>query len=235
MIESPQEERTQRSEEQENKEKVIKIIQVNINNSFTGTSQLLQFAKEEQADILVVQKPNIRGGVVRGFTEAAITMYQGTSPGTVTVILNRKITALKMENRSTEDMTVTEINGARAQSFYLVNMYIPPERSNRECFNSILEHREGTISELMGSRKEIVIAGDINSKSTAWGSRANDARGTKWMDFATNNEFVVVNEGSTPTFEGPNGERCIDVTMASEKLYNKIKNWRVNRENVFVD
>ena len=86
-----------------------------------------------------------------------------------------------------------------AHLWIVVSAYIPPEGREEVDFPGLLGH----LSELCISRGDsrlIIVAGDLNSKSQAWGSSNEDWRGRAVLDMAEDCDLLVVNHGNKPTF-----------------------------------
>lgn len=86
---------------------------------------------------------------------------------------------------------------------------------------------DSVMTNIRNSKKEAIFAGDLNAKSTAWGSPYTDERGKymeEWMDELN---LVILNTGTTPTFERGNSRSFIDVTGTTTNIARKIKKWEV--------
>ena len=67
-----------------------------------------------------------------------------------------------------------------------------------------------------------MIAGDFNSKATAWGGRANDRRGTCLPDITMKNGIVSIRMTRADyTFSRNGGTSFIDVISVSKRLTRK--------------
>ena len=81
----------------------------------------------------------------------------------------------------------------------------------------------------------MIICSDTNCHHIAWGSTDCNARGESLLDFILSKNLFFCNEGVKPTFETKTQRQVLDVTFVSEKLFNKIENWRVCDEFNFSD
>ncbi|CAI6370882.1 unnamed protein product [Macrosiphum euphorbiae] len=73
-----------------------------------------------------------------------------------------------------------------------------------------------------------IIGGDINAFSTRWGSKKTNNKGKLVEEFIDNEQLVLINKNGQPyTFSGPRGENNIDVTLTTQDLSAKVKNWSV--------
>merc|ERR1712074_405783 len=71
---------------------------------------------------------------------------------------------------------------------------------------------------------------DSNGHHTSWGSEANDRRGEIIDEWVTDNDVVLLNDGS-PTYETNNGNYThIDLTITSPDIAAQL-NWEVACEN----
>jgi hypothetical protein len=99
----------------------------------------------------------------------------------------------------------------------VVSGYASPNATLGE-FHAFLDRIRGIIS---GSRKQVLLAGDFNAKSAAWGSRSEDHRGEALADLLAESDMVVQNRGCDPTFSGPHGNSTID-DLAGEDIVLKL-------------
>lgn len=90
---------------------------------------------------------------------------------------------------------------------------------------------EGYIDEIMHKatteRTEVILLGDLNSKSPLWGSKIEDAKGKYITEWLSSKNWAVINEGDAPTFIRGDSRSHIDITFSTEKISAKIKNWKV--------
>lgn len=102
-----------------------------------------------------------------------------------------------------------------------------------------LEDFEGFLSGLEVDRKlrmnsvgNIVVGGDFNAKSTAWGSDLEDARGRALGQFAASLGLWPENVGSTPTVAVGDRSSVMDVTFVRLSRRSSISGCRV-RDDVY--
>ena len=67
----------------------------------------------------------------------------------------------------------------------------------------------------------IILTGDFNARHTAWGDQLNNAYGRALLDQLDASKFSIYTS-STPTFLSSNGSSCIDLTIVSHDLIDKI-------------
>lgn len=73
----------------------------------------------------------------------------------------------------------------------------------------------------------VLVAGDFNAKSSAWGSRVTDARGEALQEWAVSMGLEIMNRGSVSTCVRQQGESIVDVTLASSDLARRVHGWKV--------
>lgn len=206
----------------------IKIAQININKSYGNTCALLKYCQEVNTDFIMIQEPNIQGGKVRGFNNSTQTIYAQGQTKVATIVLNNNFQTLFLTQYSNQNIITIEINYG-LQAFYNLNVYLPPERRQTE-FDAILVNIQEIIKELQKTNRPILITGDINSKATQWGNKNTDKRGKEWNKIIEENQLIIINQGDVPTYESSRGSSYIDITLTNEKLYKKVINWKVERE-----
>jgi len=72
----------------------------------------------------------------------------------------------------------------------------------------------------------ILVAGDFNARSVAWGDWISNGRGDELGLMLESLDLVIINSGSTPTFSRGAGS-IIDLTLTSKSLAGRTNSWRV--------
>lgn len=134
--------------------------------------------------------------------------------------------AIKICDRTLSVNKISKHNGfvcVELENFAIYGCYISPNITLQE-FNTYLNTlRENVLSE----RKEVLICGDFNAKSKTWCSPIEDARGGLLSDFVSETKLIILNSGDTPTYSRGESTSYIDITMCTERLASRIKNWTV--------
>lgn len=73
--------------------------------------------------------------------------------------------------------------------------------------------------------KNVILGGDFNAKSPAWGYPNQNDRGASLLEWVVVNELVVSNKGNTPTFQRGASSSFLDITMAGAGVCSTIENW----------
>ncbi|XP_028176346.1 uncharacterized protein LOC114364398 [Ostrinia furnacalis] len=110
----------------------------------------------------------------------------------------------------------------------IVGAYFSPNRSIAE-FEAFLAETETLLSG-WGRPHHVIVAGDLNAKSVAWGSRITDLRGELLEDWLLANGLVVLNQGTAETCVRMQGGSVVDVTFASPALARRVQSWEVLEE-----
>ncbi|CAK9813135.1 Retrovirus-related Pol polyprotein from type-1 retrotransposable element R1 (Fragment) [Anthophora plagiata] len=105
---------------------------------------------------------------------------------------------------------------------FFVNAYL----QHCESIEPYLHHIDKILNTLRGNN--IVLCMDTNANCALWYSKCTDSRGEELEDLIAQHNLHVMNtQSDTFTFDNTHGQDNIDVTLVSNSLRNKIKNWKV--------
>ncbi|CAH2207588.1 jg5424 [Pararge aegeria aegeria] len=110
----------------------------------------------------------------------------------------------------------------------VVGVYFSPNKSLAD-FEQFLAEVGVLISRRRSGR--VLVAGDLNAKSVAWGCPATDPRGRELEEWAMATGLTVLNRGSVNTCVRQQGGSIVDVTFADAALARRVRGWKV-LENV---
>jgi hypothetical protein len=113
---------------------------------------------------------------------------------------------------------------AKWESMVIVGTYFSPNKPLID-FERHLESLGRVIRRV--APKPVLLMGDLNAKSVAWGSPADDARGAALGDWAVAMGLAIVNRGNTNTCVRRQGGSIVDITMATPVVAGRIGDWRV--------
>lgn len=106
----------------------------------------------------------------------------------------------------------------------LISCYLTPS-DNIDVFQAKLDGIEDFVREIRG---DVIVAGDFNARAADWGMKSTNSRGRRIVQMIARTGLIVANVGNTPTFRRSGCEGTIpDITLVSERIANKITNWRV--------
>ena len=202
----------------------IKLCQLNARHARKVTPEICQKAVEERIDILLLQEPYHREGKIIGFgSDAKIAYKLGTDPWAAIVILNPNICTLQLTQLCSTHFAVIEIT-VDQESIYLVSGYFQ-RRDEIEVHHKSLDK---ILTKLRG--KKVIMSIDSNANSPLWGPKATDAKGEKLEDFINDRRLEVINNPrDIATVASEVGEGWPDVTLATNNISAKIKEWRVQK------
>lgn len=106
----------------------------------------------------------------------------------------------------------------------VVGGYFSPSRSLAEFEQYLLE--VGALIDRVNPPL-LLVCGDFNAKSTAWGSPQTLPRGETLEDWALERGLMVLNRGEADTCVRRQGGSKIDVSFASAALASRIRGWHV--------
>lgn len=109
-------------------------------------------------------------------------------------------------------------------SLTVVGVYISPAL-DRTTYGERLEAMGRLIRSLLPGR--VIIGGDFNAKSTAWGSPRTDCRGEDLELWAAGLGLQLQNRGRASTCVAWRGESIVDLTWTSPQASGLVKDWRV--------
>lgn len=109
----------------------------------------------------------------------------------------------------------------------IVGIYFSPNKSLIE-FESFLGGLGAFIGQYLPC--SVLILGDFNAKSPAWGSPVTNARGEELEEWTALMGLVVVNRGSVQTCIRQNGGSIVDITLSCPSVARRITGWRVLEE-----
>jgi len=110
--------------------------------------------------------------------------------------------------------------------------YAPP-RWDLATFETCLERMSAVVRG--ATAHSLIVAGDFNAKFLAWGCNTPNRRGEILLGWAVSLGLVVLNKGRASTCVRPQTESVVDVTFGSLWMAQKVKNWRVMRDEFLSD
>src|SRR5258705_265518 len=80
----------------------------------------------------------------------------------------------------------------------------------------------------------LILMGDFNAHGRAWGSVRTDRWGAQIEDLLNDNEYTLMNDGSSTYYRAPNYESCLDLTLVTISLADRCT-WEVHQEHMASD
>lgn len=191
-----------------------RLLQANINHCARAQDLLLQSMAQWSIDVAVVAEPY--------FVPPRDDWVCDTNRS-VALIMRSAADTLPFEAVTRGRGYVAAIWG----NVMVVGVYFAPSLSLADMEDIILEL--GTVVSRSRPRPVIVL-GDFNAKSTAWGSPATDARGELVEEWAVEQGLLLLNRGSVQTCVRQGGGSIVDLSFASPALARTVQDWHVLEE-----
>lgn len=188
----------------------INILQCNLQRSTAAHALMEKTASENKAAVVIIPEPNwnlARRGkfTTDQSTDVAIRTYPLWCPPI-------------LDSNNGPGFAWIEL-----PQVIIYGCYISPN-AHIEAYRSYITSLQRNVRQ---HKKEVIIAGDFNAKSHAWGSKREDEHGTVLMEMIASENLVVLNCGNEPTFIRGSSTSCIDVTISTEKISSSVTDWKV--------
>ncbi|CAH2228620.1 jg3750, partial [Pararge aegeria aegeria] len=193
------------------------FLQTNINHSAGAQDLLMQSIAEWEIDIAVVCEPYFVPSQPHwvGDTEGLVAIVLGDSAGPPLESIERG----------------PGYAVAKWRDYVVVGIYFSPNRSLAE-FEIYLDSVRAAIFRRAGN---IVVLGDFNAKSQAWGSPRTDERGRAVQEWALTQDLSLLNRGTASTCVRQQGGSIVDLSFATASVADRVVNWRVEQVETLAD
>ncbi|XP_013173114.1 PREDICTED: uncharacterized protein LOC106121832, partial [Papilio xuthus] len=105
----------------------------------------------------------------------------------------------------------------------VVGVYCAPSWSLVD-FESLLDQVGALIRR---GPRHVVVMGDFNARSSAWGDVVTNPRGAVLEEWALTTGLTVLNRGSRPTCVRPQGNSVVDISFACPATARRVYGWEV--------
>lgn len=151
----------------------LTILNWNANGIKAQRSLLISFLARYNVDVACITETHLSDGEVfkiSGYHTLRFDRSARTASGGVAIFIKRQILYTELENPPTDSLEAVSVNVNinKTTSLKITSTYKQPNRKLKEA--DFFKLFDATTSTLM--------IGDLNSKSTLWGCRANNASGT---------------------------------------------------------
>ena len=188
-------------------------------------ANLSPYTNENRVDILLMQEPYCYNGEPCYIPSAYVAVYAScpTNPRASLIIRREIAHNFMLQHNFSNPYNVVVVTSTNPP-IYIASSYLPPYDTLEQDFTPI--------KNFLASVKPLhLIWGlDAKSKHSMWYSPTTDTRGRLLVDFLTSHGLLTANEKDGPTYSGPTGVSCIDVTVTTINFAHKIQNWRVSEE-----
>lgn len=191
-----------------------KFLQVNINHSAVAQDLLVQTMAEWSIQMAVVSEP---------YYVPPRDNWAGDVTGTAAIVSANSVGSPIMTVLKRDSGYVAVQWG----EFVVVSVYFSPNKTVAE-FEEFLDRLGTLIARTMPN--PVLVAGDFNAKSSAWGSPVTDMRGRVLQEWVVETGLSIVNQGSVNTCVRQQGTSIVDITLATPGITQRIQGWRVVEE-----
>nr|CAI5849890.1 unnamed protein product [Callosobruchus analis] len=187
----------------------IRILQINTQRRRVSHDAAFAIAAEKNIDIIIALEPN----------KNLVSNSNWCTDKRTDVAVFFRTKQCRVKNLVAKDGYLV----VHTSSFRIYCCYSSP--------NVPLQDFKRYLDDLMDDAKsvggEYIILGDLNVKSSQWGSPIADKRGLYLSDWIAQSDLVVHNTGNKPTFSRGLTQSYIDVTISTSNLAKDIDKWEV--------
>ncbi|CAH1385034.1 unnamed protein product, partial [Tenebrio molitor] len=195
------------------------ILQTNLNRSRAAHDLLEQTVKEENVDVVLVAEPN------KKLAEGATWIADKNKDAAIKIYKQTEETMIKRVVRK-DGIIWLEMKDLRICCGYIS----PNDKIDR--FKEFVQDIEELLEN--NGKKKCIVAGDFNSKSKI-GDPRTDKRGEIVEEMIAAKQMVIANVGEEPTFVRGSQVSHLDITLHSEELAGKLKDWKVMDKETMSD
>ncbi|XP_066253026.1 uncharacterized protein [Euwallacea similis] len=185
------------------------FLQINANRSIKAHDMAFLEAAKRNADLIVASEPN---------KKLLQRNPKWLSDNLQNVAIYARTNTVKFSKIKRGDGIIVLFG----EEYTIIAGYISPN-CTKDQFDQYLNDLQQAAA---GRHGELILMGDLNSKSPDCGSTTEDARGAALSQMCVGLDLVALNTGE-PTFVRREQQTCIDVTFASENLANRVTNWQI--------
>lgn len=190
----------------------MRVLQINTNHSRIAQDLAIQRCLEELYDVICISEPYLMPIQESWYLDdnGVAAIYENPT-------LRGKI---NLADRGKGYVA------ARKDSVILYSCYVSPNSSPNE-FDLFLQNLGDSIKRL--ERQPIIVTGDFHAKHSAWGFKKEDGRGRMLLEWMAQHRLIILNIGTTSTCIRSAGESIVDLSLCSENMVSRIKDWKVHK------
>lgn len=207
------------------------VVQINLHHCKAATDDLMLFMTQKDIDIGLIQEPYLLKGKILGLRSRDFNIYHPHTEGKLRacIVAKKSINLFLLTPYSNEDLTVVSCE-LKDISLLLSSAYMPYEEDGPP------PEAVRTLAVFAKSRgRHLVIGCDANGHHIQWGCRNNNNRGESIFEFLLSTNLIICNKGNAPTFQNRVREEILDLTLASDSVFNLVEDWRVSTTCSFSD
>ena len=192
----------------------LRVVQTNLNHHAHSHDMLEEFIRAEGISVALVSDP-----------------YHGSLNGWLCDSSGGAVMGVFRPGLSINDVEVGDgyVCATVGGSLRVYSCYARPPLSAAE-FERFLFNIMVSVAACRGRGLDVIVAGDFNAHSAAWGDRTNDVRGESLCALAASLGLAIANVGREPTFFLRGRGSIVDVTLVSESASGRLREWRVRTD-----
>ena len=216
-------------------------MQINLQHCRAAVNNIRESLPKNKPYVALLQEPWVNGNKVLGLGGSGNLYYSNVERPRTAILTSRNIAAWFLPQFSNQDCTAVllkSVVGGRGnprgnpwgKPLVLASLYMPHESEVLPSSNVI-----NLVNHCESHGLDLIIGTDSNAHNEVWGSTDTNRRGEILLEYLIANNLVISNEGNNPTFLNKRSEQVLDLTLSSERIAQKITNWRVVEEDSFSD
>lgn len=148
------------------------------------------------------------------------------------IVKSKELRATILPQYSSGDVTTVLLNiqnGNKNEEIIMSSVYMPFEEHNKmpdDMTRAVIAHSAS-------SDIPITIGADCNAHHALWSSSDINRRGEKLVEYLSTTDLDIQNKACEPTFATKTRQEVLDITLATQRFANRIKNWRVSVDETF--
>ena len=160
------------------------------------------------------------------------TIHCSTEKGNRSImIIPKSIKTLFVNSLSNKDFTTALIEDDTGKKVVCTSGYMDIKYKAEDMFPML----DKIISYSQTNNHGLIMGLDTNAHSSMWNSINNNHRGNLLEEWILQNNLSILNNGSTPTFVGHQGNTIIDVTLTDSSTLDLVHHWMVNEDDQLSD
>ena len=212
----------------------LTVLQLNCQKKAAVNNEVDKFINDGRADIILLQEPAQIKGKIKNISRDN-NIFVGTENDEkvrTCIITSPGLKAFKLNQFSNRDQTTIILQtGIINERIVFSSIYMPHDSQNsppEQITKDLINH-------CLRNNLKLVICTDCNSHNEIWGSSDNNRRGEDLLDYIVTTELEICNLGNTPTFVNAIRGEVLDITLASQNVFENILNWKVLNTDMMSD
>jgi hypothetical protein len=196
----------------------LRVAQANLGKGESATQAILQ----HDFDVAIISEPYTRkDGLMPSTPNYNCFQVKTTNRVKAAILVAKEIVAIMLTGSDSNNVFVNLNLGNR--TIVIASCYWEPDGD--------VAFQSRAIENFVANNplSPILVAGDFNGRSAAWGDKHTCPRGTEVEETLAALDTVILNIDSEPTFMRVNGDSSIvDLTAAHPDIARLVANWRVS-------